>query len=165
MHSGFDAELALPSLSQQILPDIFIGLILAGLFSATMSTADSQILSCSAAITNDLLHKKRSGYLSAKLATIIITIAATIIAISNNQSVFSLVMIAWLALACSFSPIVTIFALGGKMSQRLVLTMMITGFSTMMLWRYFGLGESFYEAAPGILAGIFPYFMARVFRK
>lgn len=162
---AFDPELALPTLSQQILPDILIGLILAGLFSATMSTADSQILSCSAAITNDLLNKKHATYFAAKAATLIITIAAMLVAIFDSQSVFSLVMIAWLALACSFSPVVAIYALGGKMSQKLALTCMFVGFTTMMLWRHFGLGEAVYEAAPGIVAGVLPYLFVKIFRR
>jgi sodium/proline symporter len=157
----FDPELALPTLAKNILPELLIGLILAGLFSSTMSTADSQILSCSAAITNDLLHKKNNGYRTAKISTIFITIAATIVAVMDNQSVFSLVMIAWLALACSFSQVIIIYSLGGKMSQKLVLTMMLTGFVTMMIWRSLGLGNSVYEAAPGILAGLIPYFLAK----
>ena len=44
-----DPELALLDLSQSLLPAILVGVILAGLFAATISTADSQILSCSAA--------------------------------------------------------------------------------------------------------------------
>lgn len=47
-------ERALPTLAVELLPSLLIGLMLAGLFSATMSTADSQILSCSAAITQDI---------------------------------------------------------------------------------------------------------------
>ena len=46
-----DAEQALPILAQQLLPDVLVGLVLAGVFAATMSTADSQILTCSSAIT------------------------------------------------------------------------------------------------------------------
>ena len=49
-----DQELALPVLATQLLPSIFVGGILAGLFSATISTADSQVLSCSAALTQDI---------------------------------------------------------------------------------------------------------------
>ncbi|MFP6684349.1 MAG: sodium/proline symporter, partial [Polyangiaceae bacterium] len=41
----FDAELALPKLALALLPGVIVGLCLAGLFAATMSTADSQILS------------------------------------------------------------------------------------------------------------------------
>jgi len=165
MHAGFDPELALPILSQQILPDILIGLILAGLFSATMSSADSQILGCSASITNDLFPKKRSSYFAAKLATMVVTIIALLVAIGNNQSVFALVNIGWLALACSFTPIITIYALGQKMSQKMALTCMFTGFTVMMIWRHFNLGSAIYEAAPGIIAGALPYLIGQVFKR
>jgi len=165
MHEGFDPELALPILSQQILPEFLIGLILAGLFSATMSSADSQILGCSASITNDLFPKKRSSYFAAKAATFVVTIMALLVAITNSQSVFALVNIGWLALACSFSPIITIYALGKKMSQQTALACMMTGFTTMMLWRFFNLGPAVYEAAPGILAGMLPYLVQQIWRK
>ena len=45
---SFDAELALPIMAQQLLPPVLVGLILAGIFAASMSTADSLVLSCSA---------------------------------------------------------------------------------------------------------------------
>jgi sodium/proline symporter len=163
--AGFDPELALPMISNRLLPDFLIGLILAGLFSATMSTADSQILSCSAALTNDLLAGKRVGYLATKGYTVAISTVVIAIAVANNQSVFSLVMISWLALACCFTPIVIIFSLGKKMSQKMAITSMFSGFLVMMLWRYLGLGEIVYEAAPGILAGIAPYFFHSLSKK
>jgi sodium/proline symporter len=162
MTEGFDPELAMPSLTQQIMPEILIGLVLAGLFSATMSTADSQILGCSASIVNDLMPKKRSSYFAAKFSTFIITILAMLVSFSDNQSVFSLAMIAWLALACSFAPIITIYSLGGRMSQKLAIITMFSGFFTMLLWRYFGLGLGVYEAGPGIVAGVLPYLMSVV---
>ena len=40
-----------------LLPEFFVGVVLAGIFAATMSTADSQILACTASITNDILSK------------------------------------------------------------------------------------------------------------
>lgn len=163
MQEGFDPELALPILSQQILPEALIGLILAGLFSATMSSADSQILGCAASITNDLFPKKRSSFFAAKLATAIITLIALLVAIGNNQSVFALANIGWLALACSFAPLITIYALGKKMSQKIALTCMLSGFSVMMIWHNLGLGSAIYEAAPGIIAGIAPYFIYKFF--
>ena len=49
-----DAELALPLLAKELLPAVLVGLVLAGLFAATMSTADSQVLASSAALTQDL---------------------------------------------------------------------------------------------------------------
>jgi len=38
--AGFDKELALPELAQDMLPDILVGVIFAGIFAATISTAD-----------------------------------------------------------------------------------------------------------------------------
>ncbi|SVA63193.1 uncharacterized protein METZ01_LOCUS116047 [marine metagenome] len=155
----FDTELALPALSLQLLPEILVGLILAGLFAATMSTADSQILSCSATITRDFTDDKKSSYLKIKLSTLFVTIIALIIALSGTKSVFSLVIVAWSALACAFAPIMTIYVLGGKPSERLTICMVITGIGVMLLWRYLGLNDAIYEVAPGILAGLISYWV------
>ena len=162
---NFDAELALPSLAQQLLPEILVGLILAGLFSATMSTADSQILSCSAAITRDFTGGKKISYVMTKLATVFVVIVALGIALSGSESVFSLVLIAWSALASTFAPLLTVYALGGKPSEKLALAMMFTGLGTMLLWRYFGLGDTIYEIAPGIVAGLLLYLTKKAFVK
>ena len=40
---AFDAELALPTMAMELLSPALVGLILAGLFAATMSTADSVV--------------------------------------------------------------------------------------------------------------------------
>src|SRR5690606_38090854 len=42
---NFDAELALPTMAMELLPPVLVGLVLAGVFAATMSTADSLVLS------------------------------------------------------------------------------------------------------------------------
>lgn len=154
---NFDAELALPTLAQQLLPEILVGLILAGLFAAIMSTADSQILSCSAAITHDFTGGRKTSYVMTKMATIFIVIVALGIALSGNESVFSMVLIAWSALASAFAPLLTVYALGGKPSEKLALAMMFTGLCTTLLWRYFGFDNIVYEVAPGIVAGLMPY--------
>lgn len=157
---SFDAELALPTLAQHLLPDILIGLVLAGLFAATMSTADSQILSCSAAITRDFTGGKKISYLITKLATVFVVIIALAIALSGNKSVFSLVLIAWSALASAFAPLLTIYALGGRVSERLAIAMMLTGLAAMLLWHYFELNSIIYEVVPGILGGLLLYIVS-----
>jgi len=88
---GFDAELALPTLSKQLLPEMLVGLVLAGLFAATISTADSQILSCCASLTNDFAKEgRKASYLVTKLGTLFITILALVIALNGGDSVFAL---------------------------------------------------------------------------
>ena len=161
-HTGFDPELAMPQLTQQVMPEILIGLVLAGLFSATMATADSQILSCAASITHDIIPGKSRNYFAVKSATFIVTIFALLVSFSENQSVFSLAMIAWLALACSFGPIITIYSLNGKMSQRVAIIVMFSGFASMLVWHYLGFGESLYEAAVGMVTGFLVYLISKI---
>lgn len=158
----FDAELALPTLAQAYLPQALVGLVLAGLFAATMSTADSQILSCSAAITRDLTMGKKQTYLVTKLGTVFVTGVALTIALTASKSVFALVLIAWSALASAFAPLLAVYALGGRPSEPVTIAMMATGLATMLVWRWVGLDESIYEIMPGILAGFIPYFLSRL---
>lgn len=160
--ASFDSELALPTLAQQLLPDVGIGLILAGLFAATMSTADSQILSCSAALTRDLGIGNKS-YIITKMGTVFVTVTALLIALYGNDSVFQLVLIAWSALAAAFSPMLTVYVLGGRISERLGLIMMGAGMAAMLLWRAYGQTGTIYEVLPGMIAGFAVYGIGKLF--
>ncbi|MDD9901466.1 MAG: sodium/proline symporter [Alphaproteobacteria bacterium] len=151
----FDAELALPSLAQQLLPPVFVGLVLAGLFAATMSTADSQILSCTAALTHDLSGGKlKNSYVANKVATAGVTLFALVVALSDNDSVFALIIFAWSGLAAAFAPLLIVLAFGCRVPQGLAVTMMLSGVSTAVAWQKMGYGDIIYEAAPGIVAGL-----------
>jgi sodium/proline symporter len=153
--ANFDAELALPTMAMELLHPVMIGLILAGVFAATMSTADSLVLSCSAAITHDILpHKvERTGLL--KLTTVGITGIALLLALSNNQSVFNMVILAWSGLASAFAPLLIYLCMGMRPSQGLSIIGVITGFSTALVWRQLGYHAMIYEGLPGILTGLF----------
>ena len=161
----FDAELALPSMAEQLLSPTLVGLILAGIFAATMSTADSLILSCSASLTHDLLpHKIESTHLL-KGATVLITLAALVWALLNSQSVFSLVIMAWSGLASAFAPLLIVLCLGKKPSQNRSLYAMFTGLFLALLWRYMGWHAAIYEGMPGIIAGLLVFYMPVPFKK
>lgn len=151
---SFDAEMALPLMAQQLLPPVLVGLILAGIFAATMSTADSLVLSCSASITHDILpHKVELTWLL-KLATIMVTGVALLLALTNNQSVFSMVIMAWSGLASAFAPLLIFLCFGKQPSQFICITAILSGFAVALVWRVFGLSGVVYEGLPGILAGI-----------
>jgi sodium/proline symporter len=100
-----DPELALPYLAIDLLPAGLVGLMLAGLFSATISTADSQILSCSAALTQDLFPQISHSYRWAKIGTLTITAVILVIALVGNNNVFALVTFSWSALASGLGPL------------------------------------------------------------
>ena len=162
---NIDPELALPTLALNLLPEFVVGLVLAGIFAATMSTADSQILACTASITNDLLLNKKNSYLLNKLVTLIVTVFVVIIAINDNKNVFNLVLMSWSTLACCFSPLLIVNSLKQRVSQFLSLMMMVIPLLTLSLWRYYGLNDFIYEVAPGIISGILTFFIFKIFRK
>lgn len=160
---AFDAELALPTMAQQLLPPVLVGLILAGIFAATLSTADSLALSCSAAITHDLLPRNIEKTWLLKITTIIIVAVALLLALMNNQSVFSMVLMAWSGLASAFAPLLIVLCLGKRPSEIGSIAAVICGFVVALLWRQFGLNGLLYEGLPGMLAGFLILFMSECF--
>nr|WP_277610911.1 sodium/proline symporter [Microbulbifer celer] len=157
----FDAELALPMMAMELLPPALVGLILAGIFAATMSTADSLVLSCSAALTSDLLPKRTEDTRILKIATLGITTLAVVWALVNQQSVFSLVVMSWSALASAFGPLLMVLAAGGRPSQRLAIIMSVLGLATALIWRWLGWQAFVYEGMPGILMGLVTFAVGR----
>jgi len=157
--ANFDAELALPTMALQILPEPLVGLILAALFAATLSTADSLILSCSAAVTRDFVqHPGRMHSLwAAKLTTALVLGAAVAIALGDSESVFTLVLDAWGLLGSAFAPLVILQALGRRIPQPLAITMVLGGIAVFLLWQQLGWGGTLYSVAPGILTGLLLY--------
>ena len=96
----FDAELGLPALAMDTLPALGVGMILASIFAATMSTADSQVLACTAAITDDIKPEWRENHKTTKIVTLYVAAAATMISIAGlyvpgGDSVFALVAVSY----------------------------------------------------------------------
>jgi len=159
---NFDTELALPMLANELLPSFLVGLVLAGLFAATMSTADSQILSCSSAITRDILPKEKTTYFMTKFATVFVTVVGLVIALYGPESVFALVLISWSLLAAAFGPILLIYALGVRIKEPVAIAMLLVGVAVTIVWRQLGWGEFMYEIAPGMTSGILVFVIAKL---
>ncbi len=159
--ASFDAELALPTIAAQQLPPILVGLVLAGVFAATMSTADSLILSCSATITEDFTAGERAPVWIVKTATLLVTAFALAIALDGNQTVFSLVIVSWAVLAAAFAPLMTVYALGGRPSQSLAIAMSVVGVAAVYAWRSVDLLSDYYEGALAIVLGFATYGVGR----
>ena len=118
---GFDAETALLVLADKTLPSFLIGVILAGLFAATISTADSLVLSCSASLTRDFTRRPLETFRVAKLGTLVVTTAALGIALLNDKSVFALVLDAWGVFASALGPLIFLLATGYRIPEKMPL--------------------------------------------
>jgi len=150
----FDPELSIPLLWQDLLPPVLVGLLIAGLFSATMSTADSLLLASSSALTQHLLPKFRGSYMLARLGTVMVITLIVIIALFASKGVLALVILAWSGLGSALTPMVVVQLLGARPSQKLVITMMIAGFATTVFWRFgLGLHKELLDLIPGLIVG------------
>ncbi|MEO1405780.1 MAG: sodium/proline symporter [Pseudomonadota bacterium] len=151
---AIDPELSFPTMARDLLPEVLVGLVLAGVFAATMSTVDSLVLSSSAAITNDLLPRKWETTWLLRGVTAGVALVALGIALSGNQSVFDLVILSWSTLAAAFAPLLTIYAFNREIRERWAILVMLSAVCVALLWRYFGLHNGIYEGLPGILTGL-----------
>ena len=164
--NGGDPELALPQMAIQLLPAFLVGVILAGIFSAVVSTADSQILACSAALTQDLFPKMAHDYRLVKIGTLTVTAIILAIALTSNKNMFALGVFAWSALASGLAPILMLRAWRFPISNVTGVTMMLVGIATAAAWNgILQLSGSIYEVLPGMLASFFVYGISRLFNN
>ena len=99
---------------------VIAGVILAGILSATMSTADVQLLAAASGITQNLLHdvfglklSEKTNLLIARLGVIGVAVIAVFFAMDPNSSIFRVVSFAWAGFGATFGPVM-LFALFWK---------------------------------------------------
>jgi len=151
----FDAELGLPALAMDTLPALGVGMILASIFAATMSTADSQVLACTAAITDDIKPEWRDDHKTTKKVTLYVAAAATMISIAGlyipgGDSVFTLVVLAVYGLGGIFVPLLIIRWMGYKPDTTHSIVMMASAFTGVIAWTVLGLAEDVFPSVPGV---------------
>ena len=154
--AGFDPELALPMMAQILFNPFMVGLIISGIFAATMSTADSLIINCSGNISQDILQLTK--FSKAKIAGITLAVALTsiIIALINSGSVFSIVVFSWTILGFLLTPLLIMISLNKSVNTKHFVISAIL--STMVF--YIVNKSVFFE---GIYLGIFPFIVSLIY--
>ncbi|GLR63533.1 sodium/proline symporter PutP [Marinospirillum insulare] len=142
---------------------LIAGILLAAILAAVMSTADSQLLVSSSALTEDfyksLFRKDASEKELVKvgrLTVVIIALAAMLLAFNENSTVLDLVSYAWAGFGGTFGPVL-LLALFWKRSTALgAMAGIVVGGVTVVSWANMSGGIfELYEIVPGfILAGI-----------
>ena len=168
--SDFDPELGLPMLAMETLGPFWVGLILASIFAATMSTADSQVLACTAAFTDDVMPEISQDHKKTKIVTLIIAAFATAISIfglyvPGGDSVFALVVLAVYGLGSIFVPILIIRWAGYEPDTNHTMAMMLAALVTVILWSVSGFGDDIFPSVPGMGAAFITHFMMNQLRS
>jgi|TARA_B100000282_G_scaffold287634_2_gene255392 Na+/proline symporter len=162
--SDFDPELGLPMMAMETLGPFWVGLILASIFAATMSTADSQVLACTAAITDDIIPKWSQNHAMTKVVTLLVALLATTISIAGQyipggDSVFALVVLAVYGLGGIFIPMLTIRWMGYEPDTFHSIVMMVSALVAVIVWRLVGLNNDIFESVPGMGAAFIAHFI------
>lgn len=158
---SFDGELALPTMAIELFPPFLVGVMLAGIFAATISTADSMVISCTGALTNDIFPDLKFDYRASKIATIMVTLFAVCVALYalyGERSVFDMVVYAWAVMATGFGPLLTLVLLGKRPNQIVSLAMIIVGAGFTVALSMFGVPEPEYFI-PGMSIGFIIYYL------
>ena len=148
-----------------VIAAILAGLILAGILASTMSTADSQLLAASSAVSSDLLgsilkdkETKKESMVADKITLLLIAVVAMFIARDPNSSVFTIVSFAWAGFGAVFGPVVLLALFWRLSNWQGDLAGMICGGSMVFIWKYgiskLGGAWGIYELLPAFLVAI-----------
>ena len=126
-----------------LLAALIAGVVLAGILASTMSTADSQLLTASSAVSKDLFSSVFHIEMDAKktlrvsrLTLLVIALIGVFFAWDSTSSVFRIVSFAWAGFGASFGPVV-LLALFWKRSNRYgALAGMICGGAMIFIWKF-----------------------------
>ncbi len=156
-----DPEKIIPAITVKFLPSWLSGFILAGILAAIMSTADSQLLVASSAISRDLIHKVANVELSQKwmvnigrIFVIILALIACYYALSGSKLVYAMVATAWGGLAVGFGPIVTLSLWWKRITKWGGIAGMAYGLVSEVILEAIIYGWEFNPNAPGIFGKI-----------
>ncbi|HUH13798.1 MAG TPA: sodium/proline symporter [Longimicrobiales bacterium] len=142
---GADTENLFPALAQQHLPAILFGIVVASIFAAIMSTADSQLLVAASSIVRDVYEKviarehapdPRRLVLYSRLVVVALVAAALVLGLVADELVFWLVLFAWAGLGAALGP-TSLLALFWKGTTRAgVFAGVAVGTLTTLVWYY-----------------------------
>jgi len=139
-----DPEQAMPILASELLHPILAGLFISGAVAAMMSTADSQLLVSTSAITEDFIHQflnkdisERTLVKISRFMIIILGVIAYGIALYSEiagKNIFGVVSYAWSGLGSAFGPVLVMTLWWEKTTRKGVIAGLLTGFLTTIIW-------------------------------
>jgi sodium/proline symporter len=145
---GNAAENVLALVLGQVMPTLIIGIYIAAVLSAVMSTVDSLLVVASSAVTRDfyqqILHpeideKKLMG-LSKKvtliLAILALAVALAVSVLSPTRTVFWFVIFGWSGIAATFCPVIILSIFWKNYTEKGAIATMVTGFLCIPFFKF-----------------------------
>jgi sodium/proline symporter len=154
--AGGDPEAVMGNAAQNVLsmtvdhffPTVIVGLYIAIVLSAIMSTVDSLLVVGSSALSRDLYQKvfhpdisqekitKYSRYITLIMAFLALAIAMTVAITTPERTIFWFVIFGWSGIAATFCPVIILSLFWPAYNEKGALASMITGFLCVPLFKF-----------------------------
>ena len=156
---GNGAQNVLSELVEFTFPPLIVGLYVAAVLSAIMSTVSAQILVAASAVAHDIYTKMLKQSLShekiifvSRLTVLFLGLGAMFIALGETRVIFWFVLFAWSGLGASFGPLILFSLYWKRVTRDGAIAGMLTGFITTLIWKITGLSDSLiYELVPAFI--------------
>lgn len=168
MFLGFDESindnsLVFIAIVRKIFPGVISGILLSAVLAASMSTADSQLLSAASAFASDVYKPViRKGKANDKemlwvgrIVVLAIAVMALVIAANPNAgSIMALVSNAWGIFGAAFGPAIMLSLFWRRFNFKGAVAGIVTGAVVDVLWYMFLSFTGIYELLPGFVIGL-----------
>ncbi len=167
MFLGFDETIQQESLvfitmARRIFPGVISGILLSAILAASMSTADSQLLSAASAFASDvykpILRKNKASENEMQWAGRIVVVAISVISViiasnPNSGTIMSLVENAWGVFGAAFGPAIMLSLFWKRFTFQGAVAGILVGALVDIGWLIFLSGTGIYEILPGFVLG------------
>ena len=158
---GEDPENLLPFMASEHLHPLLVGIIIASILAAIMSTADSQLLVASSGVVRDIYQKilakgksiaQRKLVLFSRIVILFLVAAALVFGAIAKQYVFWLVLFAWGGLGASFGPPLLLSLFWKRTTKAGVIAGLVSGTAVTIIWNQIShLKSIVYELVPAFI--------------
>ena len=151
--------------SQALLPSFMCGIVVSGIFAASMSSSSSYMIIGASAVAENifhgLLHRKatdRQVMMVARITLLVMFIFGIVVAFDQNSSIFQVVSYAWAGLGASFGPLMLTSLYWRRTNKYGAIAGMLSGTATVLIWHNLikPLGGVFaiYELLPAFIVSL-----------
>lgn len=156
-----DTENLYPFLAQQHLPPWLFGVVVASIFAAIMSTADSQLLVGASAVVRDLVQQRVRRTLDtrvlvrlSRVTVAALVVVALVLGVVAENLVFWLVLFAWAGLGAALGPTLLLALYWKRTTRAGIFAGLLTGSAVTVVWYLTpALKAQLYELVPAFIAG------------
>lgn len=148
---------------RRIFPALISGVLLSAVLAASMSTADSQLLSASSAFASDVykpvIRKNKAGEKEqiwvGRLVVLLVSIVALVVASNpNSSSIMDLVSNAWGVFGAAFGPAILLSLFWKRFNFKGAVAGIVVGAVVDIGWYILLSSTGVYELFPGFMVGL-----------